>query len=215
MRGKVGTLIRDEMNRPYVLHCYRLKEHHESWKVKVWQKETNIFSLPRSKDWFKIFEISFFQTLISFFCYLLTFVKKVLKANIYAFTKTIFLTPSLTLTNMSNMFFYPFHPFLLQLFKTNFFRDSWGVNTALSKIIRIFCEKLRRNKLPKLTTFSYFFQLPHSAMLSIFRTLWRSVSTPTQSSSLLGAPCGSRRWMTRQWTTLTSSGRLASKGWAK
>ena len=28
MRGKVGTLIRDEMNRLYVLHYYRLKEHH-------------------------------------------------------------------------------------------------------------------------------------------------------------------------------------------
>ena len=31
MRGKVGTLIRDEMNRLYVLHYYRLKEHHESF----------------------------------------------------------------------------------------------------------------------------------------------------------------------------------------
>ena len=30
MRGKVGTLIRDEMNRLYVLNYYRLKEHHES-----------------------------------------------------------------------------------------------------------------------------------------------------------------------------------------
>ena len=30
MRGKVGTLIRDEMNRLDVLHYYRLKEHHES-----------------------------------------------------------------------------------------------------------------------------------------------------------------------------------------
>ena len=33
MRGKVGTLIRDEMNRLYVLHYYRLKEHHESFSV--------------------------------------------------------------------------------------------------------------------------------------------------------------------------------------
>ena len=30
MRGKVGTLIRDEMSRLYVLHYCRLKEHHES-----------------------------------------------------------------------------------------------------------------------------------------------------------------------------------------
>ena len=33
MRGKVGTSIRDEMNRLYVLHYYRLKEHHESFSV--------------------------------------------------------------------------------------------------------------------------------------------------------------------------------------
>ena len=42
MRGKVGTLIRDKMNRLHVLHYYRLKEHHKSWKVKVW-KERKIF----------------------------------------------------------------------------------------------------------------------------------------------------------------------------
>ena len=77
--------------------------------------------------------------------------------NISAFTKTIFLTPSLTLTNKSNMFL-AFSPLSSTVFsKLIFFRDSWGVNTALSKIIRIFCEKLRRNKPPKLTTFSYFF----------------------------------------------------------
>ena len=63
------------------------------------------------------------------------------------------------------MFFALFTPFFFSFFKTKFFRDSWGVNTALSKILRIFCEKLRRNKLPKLTTFSNFFQLPHSALV--------------------------------------------------
>ena len=36
---KVGTLIRDEMNRLYILHYYRLKEHHELWKVRVWKKD--------------------------------------------------------------------------------------------------------------------------------------------------------------------------------
>ena len=56
----------------------------------------------------------------------------------------------------------PFSPFFSSVF---FFRDSWGVNTALSKNMRIFCKRLRRNKLPKLTTFSYFFQLPHSAVV--------------------------------------------------
>ena len=103
--------------------------------------------------------------MIPFFCYLLIFVKKVLKANISAFTKTIFLTPRLTLTNMSNMFFAFFTPFFLIFFKTKFFRDSWGVNTALSKIMCIFCKKLLRNYIPKLTTFSCFFQLPHSALV--------------------------------------------------
>jgi len=29
MRGKVGTLIRDKMNRLYVLQYFSLKEHHE------------------------------------------------------------------------------------------------------------------------------------------------------------------------------------------
>ena len=103
-------------------------------------------SLPSLENWFKIFGIEFFQTLIHFFCYLLIFVKKVLKANIFAFDKTILLIPSLTLTNMSNMFFAFFAPFFFSFFKTKFFRDSWGVNTALSKILRIFCKKLRRNK---------------------------------------------------------------------
>ena len=62
------------------------------------------------------------------------------------------------------MFFAFFTPFFLIFFKTKFFRDSWGVNTALSKVMRIFCKKLRRDKLPKLTTFCCFFQLPHSAV---------------------------------------------------
>ena len=136
------------------------------------KKETNILSLPRSEDWFKIFGISFFQTLIPFFCYLLVFGKVVLKANISVLTKTIFLTPSLTLPNTINMFFAFFTPFFFSFFKTKFFRDSWGVNTALSKILRIFCKKLRRNKLPKLTTFSYFFQLPHSALQLPDSAIW-------------------------------------------
>ena len=37
--------------------------------------------------------------------------------------------------------------------------------------MRIFCKRLRRNKLPKLTTFSYFFQLPHSAMVGSIRKI--------------------------------------------
>ena len=121
-------------------------------------------SLPSSENWFKIFGILFFQTLIHFFCYLLIFVKKVLKANIFAFNKTILLIPSLTLTNMSNRFFGFFTLFFFIFFKNNFFRDYWGVDTALSKIMRIFCKRLRRKRLSKLPTLSYFFQLPHSAM---------------------------------------------------
>jgi len=81
----------------------------------------------------------------------------VLKANIYAFTKTIFLTPSLTLTNMSNMFFAYFTPFFFNFFKTKFFRDSWGVNTALSKIMCIFCKKTAEKLAPKVDHFQQFF----------------------------------------------------------
>ena len=51
-----------------------------------------------------------------FFCYLLIFVKKVLKANIFAFNKTILLIPSLTLTNMSNRFFGLFLPVSASIF---------------------------------------------------------------------------------------------------
>ena len=58
-----------------------------------------------------------------------------------------------------------FTPFFLSFFGTTFFRDS----TALSKILRICCKKLRRNKLPKLTTFSYLFQLPHSALIHLLQ----------------------------------------------
>ena len=96
---------------------------------------------------------------------MLIFVKKVLKANIFAFDKTILLIPSLTLTNMSNRFFGFFTLFFFIFFKNNFFRDYWGVDTALSKIMRIFCKRLRRKRLSKLPTLSYFFQLPHSAMI--------------------------------------------------
>ena len=38
MRGKVGTLIRDEMNRLSVLHYYRLKEHYEPTAEKLGSK---------------------------------------------------------------------------------------------------------------------------------------------------------------------------------
>ena len=72
---------------------------------------------------------------------LMVFGKVVLKANISVLTKTIFLTPSLTLPKTINMFFAFFTPFFFIFFKTKFFRDSWGVNTALSKILRIFCKK--------------------------------------------------------------------------
>jgi len=116
-----GTKWTDSMF--YSTSHWKSITNREKWKS---EKEANILSLPRSEDWFKIFGISFFQTLIPFFCYLLIFVKKVLKANIYAFTKTNFLTPSLTLTNMSNMFFCPFHPFLPQFFQNKKFQRFLG-----------------------------------------------------------------------------------------
>ena len=69
---------------------------------------------------------------------------------------------------MSNRFFGFFTLFFFIFFKNYFFRDYWGVDTALSKIMRIFCKRLRRKRLSKLPTLSYFFQLPHSAMYTYF-----------------------------------------------
>ena len=107
MRGKVGTLIRDEMNRLYVLHYYRLEEHHESRKVKVWKKETNILSLPE--------------------------IRRVVQ-NIWNFIFRLFL-------------------------------NSWGVHTALRKILDTLDEKPQGNNLSKLGNLKYKFpQLWHSAM---------------------------------------------------
>ena len=156
MRGKVGKLIRNEMNRLFVLHYYRLKDliqqNNDITESESLLKEPNILSLPSSGNWLNIFEVQFFQTLIHFFCSLLIFVKKVLKATIFELNKTILLISSLTLKNMSNRFFVLFTLFFfIFFFKTRFFRDSWGVNSALSQTMHIFCKKMQRNRLLKLT----------------------------------------------------------------
>ena len=65
------------------------------------------------------------MTLILFFGYSLIFVEKVLKANIYAFTKTIFFDTKLALTNMSSMFFALFTPFS-SVFSKLFFSEIFG-----------------------------------------------------------------------------------------
>ena len=90
------------------------------------------------------------------------FNKKVLKYHcIY---QDNFVDTKLDLSKQQQHVFCLFHPFFSSaFFKTKFFRDSWGVNTALSKNMRIFCKRLRRNKLPKLTTFSYFFSYASSS----------------------------------------------------
>ena len=67
MRGKVGTLIRDKMNRLHVLHYYRLKEHHESWKVKVWKERQIFFHFPDQKIDSKYLELNFFSLWLHFF----------------------------------------------------------------------------------------------------------------------------------------------------
>ena len=67
MRGKVGTLIRDKMNRLHVLHYYRLKEHHESWKVKVWKERQIFFHFPDQKIDSKYLEFNFFRLWLHFF----------------------------------------------------------------------------------------------------------------------------------------------------
>ena len=151
MRGKVGR--NEHILLAIIWTCWKIwfSRTMTSQKVKVFKK-SKIFcpSSVRKLDqhiWNYIF-----QTLIHFFCYLLIFVKKVLKATIFELNKTILLISSLTLKNMSNRFFVLFTLFFfIFFFKTRFFRDSWGVNSALSQIMHIFCKKMQRNRLLKLT----------------------------------------------------------------
>ena len=67
MRGKVGTLIRDKMNRLHVLHYYRLKEHHESWKVKFWKERQIFFHFPDQRIDSKYLEFNIFRLWLHFF----------------------------------------------------------------------------------------------------------------------------------------------------
>ena len=118
MRGKVGTLIRDEMNRLYVLHYYRLKEHHRKQKS---VRRDKYSVLPQIRKLFQNIWNFILQTLIHFVLLfaVICLIKKCL--NIIAFTKTILLTPSLTLANNSNMFFAFFTLFFFSFFsKLNF-----------------------------------------------------------------------------------------------
>ena len=82
MRGKVDTLIRDKMNRLHVLHYYRLKEHHKSWKVKVWKERQIFFHFPDQKIDSKYLEFNFFRLWLHFFairgCLLRKCIKQIL-----------------------------------------------------------------------------------------------------------------------------------------
>ena len=103
-----------------------------------------------------------FQTLNAFSCDLLVFAINVFKTNIFAFIRTLFLTPTFFLANTSNRFFAHFLCFFSPWLSG--FLDYLGLQTALWEILRILCENLWRNKLPKLTTLSPIFQLLHSAL---------------------------------------------------
>ena len=85
------------------------------------------------------------------------------KTNIFAFIKTIFMTPTFFLANTSNRFFAHFLCFFSPWLSG--FLDYLGLQTALWEILRILCENLWRNKLPKLTTLNPIFQLLHSALM--------------------------------------------------
>ena len=104
-----------------------------------------------------------FQTLNAFSCDLLVFAINVFKTNIFAFIRTLFLTPTFFLANTSNRFFAHFLCFFSPWLSG--FLDYLGLQTALWEILRILCENLWRNKLPKLTTLNPIFQLLHSAMV--------------------------------------------------
>ena len=106
-----------------------------------------------------------FQTLNAFSCDLLVFAINVFKTNIFAFIRTLFLTPTFFLANTNNKFFAHFLCFFSPWLSG--FLDYLGLQTALWEILRILCENLWRNKLPKLTTLNPVFQLLHSAVWPI------------------------------------------------
>ena len=165
MRGKVGTLIRDEMNRLYVLHYYRLKEHHESWKVKVWKKRQIFFPSPDQKIGSKYLEFHFFRLWLHFFAIRGCLRRKCIKQISLRSSRRFFWDQSWPSQTPPSRFLHFFPLFPLQIFLLLLFLDSWGVYATLRKILDTLDDKPQRNNLSKLGTLKYECpQLWHSAM---------------------------------------------------
>ena len=164
MRGKVGTLIRDKMNRLHVLHYYRLKEHHESWKVKVWKERQIFFHFPDQKIDSKYLEFNFFRLWLHFFAIRGCLRRKCIKQISLRLSRQIFWDQSWPSQTPPSCFLH-FSPFFLSKFLFIFSLYSWGVCTTLRKILDTLDEKPQRNNLSKLGTLKYECpQLWHSAM---------------------------------------------------
>ena len=166
MRGKVGTLIRDKMNRLHVLHYYRLKEHHESWKVKVWKERQIFFHFPDQRIDSKYLEFNIFRLWLHFFDTRGCLRRKCVKQILLRLSRRIFWvqwwpsqTPPSCFLHFFSFFSCPNLIFLIFLY-------SWRVHTTLRKILDTLDDKPQRNNLSKLGTLKYEFpQLRHSALV--------------------------------------------------
>ena len=165
MRGKVGTLIRDKMNRLHVLHYYRLKEHHESWKVKVWKERQIFFHFPDQRIDSKYLEFNIFRLWLHFFDTRGCLRRKCVKQILLRLSRRIFWVqwwPSRTPPSCF-LHFFSFFSSLNLIF--SIFLYSWRVHTTLRKNLDTLDDKPQRNNLSKLGTLKYEFpQLRHSAM---------------------------------------------------
>ena len=111
---------------------------------------------------------TFFQTLDAIFSYKRVFFTNVQKANIIAFSNTIFLAPILSVKNTLFTFFLFFPLCMHRFVKTFSSSNFWGVKKAPCKKFHVFRENWQRNHFPKLTTLWLILypmlQLSHSAM---------------------------------------------------
>ena len=117
-----------------------------------------IFGRPAaSKKIGEIFVKHFFQTLDAIFSYKRVFFTNVQKANIIAFSNTIFLAPILSVKNTLFTFFLFFPLCMHRFVKTFSSSNFWGVKKAPCKKFHVFGENWQRNHFPKLTTFFIYF----------------------------------------------------------
>ena len=124
--GKVERW-KDKMNRLHVLHYYRLKEHHESWKVKVWKERQIFFHFPDQKIDSKYLEFNFFRLWLHFFAIRGCLQRKCIKQILLRLSRQIFWDQSWPLQTPPSCFlhFPPLFPLIFFLFLL--FLDSWGV----------------------------------------------------------------------------------------